>query len=452
MGNLNLSASWNKLGTGIGEAGAKLETGVNTSAQRLDQGAKNWTSDPMKELKGAAKEVAGASLVPFTPTVNALSRWTGGTGNGFGDLGVGEEYTNQTKTSTSAAVDATKALAASALMMTPVTAGAGALIGADLTSKYSGGSGNSLKDVGANGNWETVGRLAATTSGYQAPTSLGSNASTVEKIANAAGNGATNGMLATTTMNPHATGEEIAIAGATGALAAGSGNVTGGQTATERVINSATRGAVGQGTAAAATGKSAEEIIKAAGYGAVASGGATAIGEVTNVGKLTNAKGEQDYAKSNYTNGVTEADWNNGNYHTLGEDVVTKNSSNLNWNQPTESIVGGAWSGGFNAAGQGGEWKDGARVGAAGGAAGYTAQLIAGALNGGDLVQAGANTLGTVAGQVVETGKIMKEKGYGMLNAPEFTANFQGKEGGLNPNLNVTYENARKKNSGYHRT
>lgn len=106
------------------------------------------------------------------------------------------------------------------------------------------------------------------------------------------------------------------------------------------------------------------------------------------------------YETTNATKHFVKSDTGDS-YNQFGESGNI--DSNINWQQPTAEIVGKGLAGGINAVSHGKDWGTGARIGAAGGAAGYAMQTAMEMFGWGDTAQAAGYIIGNVAGGVSQT-------------------------------------------------
>lgn len=464
VGSFDLQHSWDSLSNTVGHW---VDTAAETEQNKVNrtiQNAKNWQEDPMKEWHNVTRMASGYAASQTQTGANAFSRWTGGSGDGLKDAGVSEDVREEGKLIHGVGVGAGKVVAG--VVINYFTAGAGSAAGyllmADGVNQLAGGSGNSLADVGMNPEWQTGVRVVAATSGSGDMSTAASEGATSagasSAVANTAG-GAAAGATYAGTMG----GDENDIA--TAAIAGGIGGWASGgyaNTKTGSVQGAATRGAVNGGVAAVASGKSADEVLRASIMGAAAGGGAQAINVSLDVGKgqvpVTDADGSQLYnedgtmmmrqtnADQHIVNTQNNAEGNAQIYtNSAGEKMNANIDYDLNWQRPVAHVASGAWSHGVTSVANGGTFGDGAKTGAAGGTVSEVFQTAASMMTTdgtttSDTAQASAGIVGNVTGQVLEAAQLMRDNYKpDVYTLPEYAPNAYDKEGTMNTDFSVRH-------------
>lgn len=383
------------------DTAAKAATGLNKlqdkamkKAQKTAaSGVDRAINDPSGLLKDASDAAIGITLAPAKPVLDAASRESGGSGDFAGDT-FGKGASEATTNSMRAGISGVKA--AEGVLLAAPTGGLSLTMTGDELSKAAGGSGDIMHDMGANSAFSMGAHIASgvatgmasadpTMGGVGVPDVAANFADPIAQgIVTGAGQNLT--MAAAMGANEDQLAKSALTGGAAGAMSAGigpdplgNGNVT----AADRAANAAVRQSVARGGTTAIQGKGIKEVGKQAAYGALEGGGSSLITDAGGV--KTNEKG----VEHTYTDGVA----NKGPDAAL---LLTQTAR-------------GAWQGGVNAEANGNAFAEGARIGMAGGAVGGTAQQAVEAAGGRDVMQAGANRIGTEVGRGVQSLKEQRE-------------------------------------------
>lgn len=351
---------------------SKLQDLAMKKAQKsATSGVNRALTDPAGLLKDASDAAIGVSLAPVKPVIDAGDRALGGDGKGVENL-VGKDASEATTNTMRAGISGVKA--AEGVLLAAPTGGLSLTMTGDELSKAAGGSGNVMRDMGANEAFSMAARIASgVATGMAAPGQMvdptTGAATLADPLAQSMASGAAQNVAMTAAMggNEDQLGKAVATGAAMGAIKGGIGDDplgNGNVTAADRAANAAVRQGTARGGMAVMQGQGLKEAGKQTLYGAAEGGG----------GQL-----------------ITEAGRAVGNTN-----IITQTAR-------------GAWEGGVNAEANSNAFAQGARIGMAGGLAGSVAGGAAAEAGAGATVQAGVNKIGTEIGRGLQSLKEQRD-------------------------------------------